>query len=800
MTDPETAYADHAPVETPNIKHNKEISIAVAKNRFAKKWKNTTITIAEFITKLSFTTRTAELYSDFVRMPKGDQDDIKDVGAFVGGTLKRGRRRKDSVANRHVITLDMDYGTVESIDTIKHVLRGCCYTIYSTHKHSPEKPRLRIIVYPDRPMLPDEYQAVARKVAAKVGIEQMDDSSYDINRLFYWPSCSSDAEFVYYHNDAEFLSVNRVLDAYGPNELWRDVTNWPTSSRETLHVNRMVKKQVNPLTKKNIVGAWCRNVSIIQALDEHLHDVYRKEPDGRYTYIEGTTSKGVVVYDNKFVYSHHSSDPAHGQTCNAWDIVRIHKFGHVDTDHDLDSGASGTKLQSYKEMAEFAQGFAEIKTDLIKSGLEIGPESFDEFGVGDDGEDWSALLQIGTDKKIKSTWHNLKIILKHDPKLKNMMRLNKFTEKEEVTGGDGETWTDHHSSKVKAYLGQTYEVDPPANKLEEVISYQAARNSYHPVQEYLEGLTWDGKSRVETLFIDYLGCDDNLYTRMATQCWFSAAVHRIFHPGHKFDYVPVFEGPQGIMKSTFIRTLAKGKWFGNLTSFDSKIAMEEITGKWVIEMDELSATSKQELEQQKAFLSAQSTTVRMAYARRSQEFHRQCVFIGTTNNKEYLKDSTGNRRWWPYVVNVTKIDVPRLEDEIDQVWAEAYASLYAVGYRTYLNDEAEVLAKEIQAEKRVSDPWEGIILEWLEIPAPKDRYDAMSFDDDSTETRDKTCSIEIWREALEQKGDPRPSDRMRISAVMDNASGWKRIKSIRFGTRYGRQRGWIRTFDDTIPF
>jgi predicted P-loop ATPase len=312
------------------------------------------------------------------------------------------------------------------------------------------------------------------------------------------------------------------------------------------------------------------------------------------------------------------------------------------------------------------------------------------------------------------------------------------------------------------------------------------------VHEYLETLDWDGKRRIETMFIDYLGSEDNIYTREAALCWFSAAIHRVFDPGCKFDYVPVLGGEQGILKTTFVRELALGKWFGELSSFDPKISMEEIHGKWIIEIAELSANTKSELEQQKSFLSAQSTRTRMAYARRAQEFKRQCVFMGTTNSKEYLKDSTGNRRWWPIDVTVNKINIDRLKAEINLIWGEAYQTLYVYSRPMFLSDEAETLAKEVQESKREPDPWEGIIIEWLDSPADPGRYDRQGTFGAEAQPRDRVCVLEIWEDCLNFKHDPKPAERRRISAIMNKMKEWERTSTARFGTRFGRQKGWLK--------
>ena len=292
------------------LKHTKDINVAMADGRQAKKWKNLNLTVQQFVERLVKTKETPETMTEYLAMSKDKQDKIKDVGAFVGGTLKGGRRRKSDVANRHIITLDLDYATKDTSAVIKKELSTICFTVYSTHKHRKEKPRFRLIVYPDRVMLPEEYQAVSRHIAGKIGIEWFDDTSYDVNRLFYWPSTPSDEEYVFYHNDEAFLDVDGVLGEYGEGGLWKDTSLWPRSTRETKSFDRRMSiKQADPLEKKGVVGAFCRTISIYDALDTHLKDVYKKEREDRYTFIEGTSSSGLVVYDGRFAYSNHALRP-----------------------------------------------------------------------------------------------------------------------------------------------------------------------------------------------------------------------------------------------------------------------------------------------------------------------------------------------------------------------------------------------------------------------------------------------------------------------------------------------------------
>ena len=162
----QTQEKDKGQVEQ-ELVYNKEIQIATASTRNASKWRNQTIKLSEFVSKLLRTTRTPETFQQYLQLPKTEQDNIKDVGGYVGGVLKGGRRGKHDVANRHIITLDADFADASFIEKVKIRFSDLCYTLSSTHKHANNNYRLRLVIYPDRPMLPDEYLACARKLADK---------------------------------------------------------------------------------------------------------------------------------------------------------------------------------------------------------------------------------------------------------------------------------------------------------------------------------------------------------------------------------------------------------------------------------------------------------------------------------------------------------------------------------------------------------------------------------------------------------------------------------------------------------
>jgi predicted P-loop ATPase len=476
----------------------------------------------------------------------------------------------------------------------------------------------------------------------------------------------------------------------------------------------------------------------------------------------------------------------------------MHKFGYLDKDSDE---KSPTKMASYIAMEEWCRDITGITEDLIANKAEIDASDFDD--IDPDNEDWLNGLQVKKNGEIKPTYVNAVTICASDPKIKDEIKYNLLSNSFEK--GSGESWSDSDTRTIRTYVGTRYKVDFPEKKVLDAIYQQGDNNAYHPIQNYLNSLVWDNKKRIETLFIDYFGCNDNIYIREATTCWFIAAVARIFEPGTKFDNAIVISGAQGIGKTSFVRELGKIKWYGELSTFDHKMAQEEILGKWIIEISEMGATNRHDLELQKSFLSATHTRVRLAYERNAVDYERQCVFIGSTNLDTYLKDSTGNRRWWPMVAadDIKFIDLDKLRGEIDQIWAEAY-KLYSKGKKLYLSDEANRIANETQEENREEDTWKGLIETWLEEKAYSNRYDSkigsFAVEEDGKEkaileTRSRVCIQEIWEDCLDKRAyESGQKDKLRISAIMKSQkkNGWKYVSLIRFGKRFGRQRGWIK--------
>lgn len=797
-----------------------EYIIATGLSRTSKDWKNTKVSWEDLKERFSETQRTSETQGQYFNMSKKQQDNIKDVGGFVGGRLSQGRRTADSIKERHLLTLDADFANTDFIEDMKLFHSGMSWIIYSTHKHTPEKPRYRLLVPLDRWCTPDEYEAIGRKIAEDIGIDQFDDTTYQAHRLMYWPSTSRDAEYVYEYNDAGPLNVDKILGTYAD---WKDVSLWPLSSRTEKIKERLLKKQENPLEKKGIVGLFCRTYSVDEAIDKFLYDQYEPCSNGRYTYKNGSTSAGAVTYeDGLFLYSNHATDPASGMLCNAFDLVRVHLFG--EEDYDAVAGTPTVKLPSYLRMLEFAREDEEVKKTIFKEKQAEAMADFGEFSedIEDNEEDddsWA--VDLDTDKNgYKSTIDNVLIILKNDKRLKKGIAFNEFTRKmvrrkampwnKELKE---EEWTDADDSGLRHYLEKIYGLKGKSN-IEDAFRLVAQVNVFHPVRDYLSNLVWDGKQRMERIFIEYQGVEDTPYTRAVTRKFMVACVARVFQPGVKWDNVLTLVGPQGCGKSTIVKTLGREWYSDSLTTMVGKEAFEQIQGVWINEIGELSAMKKSDIETIKLFTSKQEDSYRPAYGRYTETHKRQCTFIGTTNKHDFLRDMTGNRRFYPLDCNpekATKNVWTELPNEVDQIWAEA-VYLYNKGESLYLDKDMARMA-EIEQDKHLEEnPLTGIVKTYLDKPIPTnwDRLDSFArvqyynstngleepeveFDTNKKQ-REKVCILEMWCEIFGgQKKDLTRQKSNELTEIIIKTGEWERSgKTLHFGGVYGKQRGFVR--------
>ena len=776
----------------------RDLGIAYGASRQALKWSNKTISFENLKERLKHTLRTPESAEEYAKMSKADRDQAKDHGGFVAGVLIGGRRKVDTVESRSMISLDGDRIDVAFLDGFEEHMPYAA-ALYTTHSSTEEKPRVRIIIPMTRDATPEEFAAVSRYLAQMLGIDYFDECSYLPNQLMYWPSTPSNGSFVYKETEGPWLNPDDILNAHPE---WTDPTRLPTSSRESQAAVTTGKKVQDPLTKDGVVGLFNRVYYPIQkALETFLGDVYEPTAsDQRWHLIESSSMAGVEIKEDKFVYSHHAKDPAYLKLCNAFDIVRIHKFG------DLDDKAS------FKEMRKFAMSLDEVKLQAAEERLREAGADFED-PVDDDG--WKArLVYEPRTLKLENSLHNIQLILENDPLLRDIV-FNQLADGMEITGPvpwkhPAKFWRDQDDAQLISYVDSHYG-SFSARNYEIAVTKVTDDRSYHPIREMFEALPpWDGVHRVDTLLIDYLGAQDNSYVRAVTRKALCAAYDRVINPGIKYDYMIVLNGDQGIGKSTLIAKLGM-EWFSDslsLSDMNDKTAAEKLQGYWILEIGELAGMKKADIDKVKAFVSRQDDKYRASFGRRVTPHLRQCIFFGTTNTENgYLRDITGNRRFWNVKVTGNgKYQPWDLDAEtIQMIWAETMV-LAKAGEPLYLPPELEAMAKEEQVLAMEHDEREGVVAEYLDTLLPENWdelnvYQRREFIRDTedptrprgTVRREAVSNIEIWCECFgKNKEDLRPQDSYNISAIMVRMRGWQKTADRPYLPIYGRQRVYVR--------
>jgi putative DNA primase/helicase len=800
------------------MQFDRKITISAAGSRKATQWPAQTLYWSDMVEKLRTAVRGTETLAEYLKLPKREQDERKDVGGFVAGTLAGNRRKASSVTGRDLLTLDLDNipagGTQDTLRRLEGL--GCAYAVYSTRKHEEGKPRLRVLAPLSRTATADEYEPLARKLASIIGISLADPTTFEASRLMYWPSCCADSQYVFQYADKPLLDTEGLLATYGD---WRNIDEWPEVPGASQSHVRMAAKQGNPTEKRGVVGAFCRQYDIHTAIETFLPGVYTPTDDdsGRYTFVGGSTVGGAVIYDDGlFLYSHHATDPCSGRLVNAFDLVRLHKFGDEDDEAKPDTPVN--KLPSYTQMSAFALNDAGVAAVLNQERYEKAVEDFGEPNetAPSTKEDlnWIRKLAISpsTGAPAKTT-DNLLIILENDPMLKGRLAFDEFANRGLVLNAlpwDPQEcrrqWTDIDDAGLRHYIERTYGITGK-EKIFDAVALCAHKHTFNEVREYLEGLKWDGIKRLDSAIVDYLGAQDSTYVRAATRKSIVAMVARAMDPGCKYDFMPILAGPQGLGKSTFLSILGQRWYSDSLQTFEGKEASEMIQGVWLNEIGELTGMTKSEANAVKQFLSRRDDIYREPFGRRTKTFPRRCVFFGTTNDSEFLKDRTGNRRFWPIDVGVqdpVKNVFTKLEEEVQQIIAEAFI-YWQMGEPLYLAGGAEKEAKEQQENHRETSAKEGIIREFVErhIPLGWEKRDVgerrlywsgeFGKVDCETVERDRICAAEIWVECF--GGDikyMKRGDSIEINGILGALSGWERHNStLRFGC-YGTQKGFIK--------
>lgn len=386
-------------------------------------------------------------------------------------------------------------------------------------------------------------------------------------------------------------------------------------------------------------------------------------------------------------------------------------------------------------------------------------------------------------KKLQQTVRNFETIMENDSRFAGKIRFDEFSRQVYLRGempwendNTDRTWGSHDDSALFSILQSDYGMKS-RNDYFDAIKNVSMRDKFHPVRDILDSLDWDGTEHIHGLLPQYLGVEDTEYSYQVLRLWMLGAVARVYEPGCKFDYTMILAGPQGLGKSTFLKMLAlNDSWFNDsLDSLDSDKAAQSLMGSWIVELAELKSLARTAggVESVKRFLTAVQDKYRVPYERRADVFLRQCVFAGTTNKSDFLQDETGNRRFLIIQTGMNKpaksLFVPEAIADIKAAWAQAVQIWKTERPGLILPDSCQDEARRLQDENMADDGKVGMIGAYLEF-------------------KQRTCALEVWREALGENGRPQKWQSSEIIDIILSIPGWTRVKNPTRYKEYGVQK------------
>jgi len=551
------------------------------------------------------------------------------------------------------------------------------------------------------------------------GSVEQDDKFIDIDEVEFRQKRLLDK----YPKELEFLKFMRGLDeatikqfrlGYKPAE---DRISIPIFDEHGRCVNIRGYSRHDPLNKINSYGAGYGKGRLFP-----IENLFSEEKD--ILLCEGEFD---AILANQMGYNAVTATIGAGNWKGRWNNLFSRKNVYICYDND-----EAGKLGAEKVGKQLIKKARKVKIIDLGQKMDINGGDITDFFVelGKTKEDFDELLSKSKDfsgleyndkgQLIKSE-HNVEIILTTGA-FEDKFYYNEFSGMEMIHGdlpwrdNDGfSQWTDSDDSNLRHYIGINFGIRNIITMLEDAITTIAFSNMYHPIKNFIETEQWDGSKRLSGTFINWLGAEDNSYNRKVAEMSLVAAVARIYKPGIKYDYMPVLVGEQGIGKSYMFEVLTEHKWFSILSDFGGKDTYEKLQESWIFEVAELEAFKKSEEREIKSFITTTNDKFRSSYGRRVEEHPRTCVFFGTTNENEFLKDSTGNRRFLPIICNNKQgksPDLRKLEVLVEQYWAEALY-LWKSGYKLELPAQEAKMALEMQEDQYSSDPWEDIIEQHL---------------------------------------------------------------------------------------
>lgn len=626
--------------------------------------------------------RTKETMEEYQKGDKAFRDKAKDKGGFIMGESLENKREKLALQNRNMITLDLDYCPPNILDVLKQKVYNkelpFRFFVYSTHSHTKEKPRLRMIIPLKRNVEVEEYEPIATRICGKVGLEYFDATTTQANRIMYFPSVALDGDYVCeMFGDDEYydLEPDLILDEFFD---YNNIDEWQRPHYiEGKKRERIEKGTISDSTKTKwrIVNSFNIEYSITEAIDTFLGEVYKKERNDRYTFMNGESRNGLNILSHQYAYSFHGTDPAQGRLLNAFDIVRIHKFGKQDQENEQKVYDNYNNTSSFKEMSEW------IKRELpnvmahdpkVIEQKEKVEEKLEEMGV-EVATDWLDTLVRNSNGDIMKNPYNISVIIENDANFKGLFFYDTIKQQvcfekapywdKDIKKGDG--IRDLDFSYIRNYLASPPYLLTGKDAIEDSVLVEAYKRKINYPKFFLSQLPeWDEKPRVETLFVDLFGVKDNEFIREASKKWLTALVARIMSPGVKFDYVIALLGSVGIGKSTFGKSLIALDWDGKMENIENasyffsdkeldlrneRDTIDAIRGVCVLELAEFDKfLTKYDKATLKSFITKTKDRFIERYGKRTIDVPRSFVMLATSNEGKPIKNPEDERRFMPF--------------------------------------------------------------------------------------------------------------------------------------------------------
>lgn len=678
---------------------------------------------------------TALQYSldDFLDMLKtpGTQ---KNARSYLPGELRGHHRSGDNVIGRSVITLDLDGASAEGFTELLSYLDDVAVLWHTTFSHSPQKPSYRVLIPLDGMVTPDVYTRIVREIMRAVPQAAIDAASATPSQIMFTPAAKDESLYEY------GSELNRPLAS---GSLFQSA---PDSPEGVVSLGRVRKK--DPLTLKGIAGEFCKHYQDLDELIEVFKLPYERVGSRfRYIHADKSSAPGMSpLPDAPLLYfSNHGSDPASGRAQNAFDLVRIHKFGARDAGYEGAVIHSPSSL-AMKNFLATHEGFRQRRADAAYGNMarpdaasipltasedvstltqepEPAQESEEDEELGSGSLDWtSQLIRHEKTLQVEDRIENYDLIYQHDPIFRSLW-WNLRGDYEAIMSADYDlrdgsppqvNEADVHG--LKDHIERQYGIRRVSmQRVEGILARVRRERRIDPVKQYLQRLTWDGIPRLETCLP---GAEDTPYNRMVAKRTLIGAVARAFKPGCKVDQSLILYGGQGVGKTTWIERMARGYTAG-LGNIQDKDTLITAARSWILVSDEGHALNNADFNELKDFLTRQRDVYRLPYDRSATEVPRRWVVWGTTNDPMMLRERDGNRRF--LIVDVLEqMDFDKYTPEyVDQVWAEAVA-LYddGNGERPVLSPAEEVLAEQARKSHTMEDNLVATITEALESPVP----------------------------------------------------------------------------------